>query len=335
MSALSARIKTHTSFPENSAHVATLRRVLLANPRGFCAGVERAIAAVEAAIERFGTPVYVRRAIVHNRAVVERLEAKGAIFIQELDAVPKGAVAILSAHGSARAIKEEGNNRGLRLVDAICPLVAKVHAGVEAWYRAGRHVLLIGHQGHPEIIGTLGQVPTGAVSVISHPNDLEMLDLGSNTAVAYAVQTTYSVRDAKALIEAIRARFHDVTSPRASDICYATSNRQSAIEAIAPQTQLVVVVGDPMSSNARRLVEVAEASGCSKAILVEDDTGLPWDLIGKCDIIGLTAAASTPEISLQSVCDALSKFGFALEEVDGATERVRFRPVSLDYSVDL
>ena len=319
----------HTAF-SISPDAAASRRVFLANPRGFCAGVDRAIEAVEAALRRFGAPVYVRRAIVHNRAVVERLEAHGAIFVQELDAVPEDAIVLLSAHGSSRAIKIEGQNRRLRLVDTVCPLVSKVHAGIEAWYRAGRHILLIGHHGHPEIIGTLGQVPTGAVSVISRPEDLDRLDFGRNTAVAYAVQTTYSVRDAETMISAIRDRFDDVAAPRASDICYATTNRQTAIEAIAPQAQLVLVVGDPMSSNARRLVEVALASGCPKAVLVEDGAGLPWEMICQCDVIGLTAAASTPETALRGVCEALDEAGFALEEFDGTVEHVRFRPVSLD-----
>ncbi len=323
-------MKTQPLFFSQPGSKTATRRVLLANPRGFCAGVDRAIEAVEAALQRYGAPIYVRRAIVHNRAVVERLEARGAIFVQELDEVPEGAIAILSAHGSARTVKTEGQGRNLRLVDAICPLVAKVHAGVEAWYRAGRHVLLIGHQGHPEIVGTLGQVPAGAVSVISRPEDLDTLELGRNTAVAYAVQTTFSVRDAEALIAAIRARFDDVAAPRASDICYATSNRQAAIEAIAPQAELVLVVGDPMSSNARRLVEVAEAAGCPKALLVEGSHTLPFDLIKACDVIGLTAAASTPESAVRSVCDALGAAGFALEEFDGLTENVRFRPVPLD-----
>lgn len=322
-------MKTRPNFFSNTPDTAVSRRVLLANPRGFCAGVDRAIEAVEAALRRFGAPVYVRRAIVHNRAVVERLEAHGAIFVQELDAVPEGAIVLLSAHGSSRGIKIEGQNRRLRLVDAVCPLVSKVHAEVEAWYRAGRHILLIGHHGHPEIIGTLGQVPTGAVSVISRPEDLDPLDLGRNIAVAYVVQTTYSVRDAETMISAIRHRFDDVAAPRASDICYATTNRQTAIEAIAPQAQLVLVVGDPMSSNARRLVEVAVASGCPQAVLVEDGASLPWEIIWECDVIGLTAAASTPEIAFRGVSDALGKAGFALEESDGTVEHVRFRPVSL------
>lgn len=305
------------------------RRVLLANPRGFCAGVHRAIESVEQAIEKYGAPVYVRRAIVHNRGVVERLEQRGAIFVQELSAIPKGAIAILSAHGSARAVKHEARHNGLRVVDAICPLVAKVHAEVEGWYRAGRHVLLIGHQGHPEIVGTLGQLPAGAASVISQSEDLEVLDLGRNTAVAYAVQTTFSVRDAEDMIAAIRARFDDVAAPRASDICYATSNRQAAIETIAREADLVLVIGDSMSSNARRLVEVARAAGCPAVHLVENLDHLPWVETHSASVIGLTAAASTPESAVLDVCNALADAGFVLEEVQGVEERVRFKPVSL------
>lgn len=306
------------------------RRVLLANPRGFCAGVERAIETVERTQARYGAPVYVRRAIVHNRDVVERLERQGAIFVQEVDEIPEGAVTILSAHGSARSVKLAAQRRNLRVVDAICPLVAKVHAEVDNWYRTGRHVLLIGHQGHPEVVGTLGQVPIGTVSVISHPEDILTLDLAPNTAIAYAVQTTFSVRDAEGMITAIKSRFRDVAGPGASDICYATTNRQQAIEAIAAQADLVLVVGDIMSSNARRLAEVANAAGCAEALLIADADALPMEAIARATVIGLTAAASTPDTSVRAVCDALAAQGFALFETDGALERVRFKPVALD-----
>jgi len=306
------------------------RRVLLANPRGFCAGVQRAIDAVEQALARHGAPVYVRRAIVHNRDVVERLERLGAVFVQEVEEIPAGAVAILSAHGSARAVRNAADARDLRTVDAICPLVAKVHAEVEAWYRAGRHVFLIGHLGHPEVVGTLGQVPSGAISVISRPDDLDSLDLPPNSAVAWAVQTTFAMRDAEAMIAAIKARFRDVAGPRSSDICYATTNRQQAVEAMAPQCDLVLVVGDTMSSNARRLVEVAEAAGCPQARLISGAVDLPLDRIAGAMTVGLTAAASTPASAVDEVCAALAAQGFALEEAEGTAERVRFRPVSLD-----
>lgn len=310
-------------------NVQAARRVLLANPRGFCAGVQRAIDAVEQALELYGAPVFVRRAIVHNQAVVSQLEGHGAIFVQEIHEIPEGAIAILSAHGSARSVKLAAQGRNLRVVDAICPLVAKVHTEVESWYRAGRHVLLIGHLGHPEVVGTLGQVPAGAISVVAGPQDLDALDLPPNSAVAYAVQTTFAMRDADAMIAAIKARFRDVTGPRASDICYATTNRQHAIEGIAPQADLVLVVGDTMSSNARRLVEVARAAGCAQVLLIADAAALPIDIIDGATVIGLTAAASTPEYTVAAVCAALGERGFALEEAEGTIERVRFRPVSL------
>lgn len=317
-----------------TAHAATglttKRRVLVANPRGFCAGVERAIEAVEQSLQRHGAPVYVRRAIVHNREVVDRLERQGAVFVQEIDEIPEGAVAILSAHGSARSVKQAAQSRNLRFVDAVCPLVAKVHAEVEAWYRSGRHVLLIGHLGHPEVVGTLGQVPAGAVSVVNNPEDLETLDLAPNTAVAYAVQTTFSTRDAAGMIAAIKARFGDAAGPRSSDICYATTNRQEAVAALAVSCDLVLVVGDTMSSNARRLVEVARDSGCRDARLIANAVALPIEAVLTAGTIGLTAAASTPEGAVVSVCEALAALGYEVSEVAGEVERVRFRPVSLD-----
>lgn len=306
------------------------RRVLLANPRGFCAGVQRAINVVEQALERHGAPVYVRRAIVHNRSVVESLERRGAVFVQEIEDIPEGAIAILSAHGSARTVKLAAQTRNLRVVDAICPLVAKVHAEINAWYRAGRHVLLIGHIGHPEIVGTLGQIPPGAASVVCRPPDLDTLDLPPNTAIAYAVQTTFSAYDAAGMIAAIERRFADVTGPRSSDICYATTNRQTAIGAIAAQCDLVLVVGDTMSSNARRLVEVAQAAGCPDTRLIADLHTLPHDAVLAAQTIGLTAAASTPERSVSSVCKALVELGCEVIEAEGEPERVRFKPVALD-----
>lgn len=306
------------------------RRVLLANPRGFCAGVQRAIDTVEQALSRHGAPVYVRRAIVHNRAVVERLEQLGAVFVQEIDDIPAGAVAVLSAHGSARSVKLAADARGLRMVDAICPLVAKVHAEVEGWYRAGRHVFLIGHLGHPEVVGTLGQVPSGAVSVVSRPADLDALDLPPNSAVAYAVQTTFAMRDADDMVAAIRERFRDVAAPRSSDICYATTNRQQAVEALAASCDLVLVVGDVMSSNARRLTEVAEAAGTPHAVLIAGADDLPLDLLAGAATVGLTAAASTPASAVDAVCAALAAQGFVLEEAEGLAEQVRFKPVSLE-----
>lgn len=314
-------------------HANSGRIVLLANPRGFCAGVQRAIDAVEQAIERHGAPVYVRRAIVHNHAVVQRLEALGAVFVQEVDEIPHGAATILSAHGSARSVRQAAQARQLRIVDAICPLVAKVHAEVENWYRAGRHILLIGHLGHPEIVGTLGQVPAGAISTIATTDDLAALDLPANTAVAYAVQTTFAMRDAEHLIAAIKARFKDVAGPRSSDICYATTNRQKAVEAIAARCDLMIVAGDAISSNARRLVEVARGADCRDVRLVGDGQALadilPDDLVAQAQTIGLTAAASTPASAVDAICRALETAGFTLTEAAGEAENVRFKAVSL------
>ena len=306
------------------------RRVLLANPRGFCAGVERAIEAVEQALTRFGAPVFVRRAIVHNRAVVERLESKGAIFVAEIDDIPEGAIAILSAHGSARTVKVAAQGRQLRFVDAICPLVAKVHAEVESWYRSGRHVLLIGHAGHPEIVGTIGQVPAGAISVVTTAADLDGIDLAPNSSVAYAVQTTFAAREVQGVIAAIKDRFADCAGPRASDICYATTNRQAAVEAMAPQCDVVLVAGDTMSSNARRLAEVARAAGCSEVYLVSSASDLPLERLSGAAIIGLTAAASTPESVVAAICASLAQDDCALEEMTGTQETMRFKPVSFD-----
>jgi 4-hydroxy-3-methylbut-2-enyl diphosphate reductase len=304
------------------------RRVLLANPRGFCAGVERAIAAVESALAQCGAPVFVRRAIVHNSEVVARLEALGAIFVQEIDEIPQGAAAILSAHGSPATVTAAAKARNLRLVDAICPLVAKVHNEVIAWHAAGRHVLLIGHAGHPELVGTVGQVPAGAVSVVTNLADVAGLPIPATTPLAYAVQTTFAQRDAAALIAAISVRFANVQGPRASDICYATSNRQNAIEVIARDADLVLVVGDPMSSNAQRLVEVARAVG-GPAQLVAEPAELPLAQIQAATTIGLTAAASTPESAVRRICDALVAQGFMLFEAAGLRESMRFKPVDL------
>ncbi len=312
-----------------NGHSAGQRRLLLANPRGFCAGVERAIEAVEHALLKFGAPIYVRHAIVHNREVVERLERLGAVFVEDVDEIPVGANTFLSAHGSARSVIHDALERRLKVVDAICPLVAKVHGEVERWHRAGRHVLLIGHPGHPEISGTTGQVPDGNVSVISKPQDLADLDLSRETPIAFAIQTTFAARDAQAMIEAIRARFDDVASPGTSDICYATTNRQQAIEAIARNADLVLVIGDVTSSNARRLVEVAQSMDCV-AHLVQNAGALPFPDIYSATTIGLTAAASTPETAVRGVCEELVRQGFEPEEVNGTIERVRFKSISLD-----
>lgn len=305
------------------------RKLLLANPRGFCAGVERAIAAVEDAIAVHGAPVYVRRHIVHNQSVVDRLSGLGAVFVAELSEIPEGAVTILSAHGVAQSVLRDARQRQLKTLDTTCPLVSRVHAHVLDHYHAGRHILLIGHQGHPEIIGTLGQVPRGAISVVCSAEDVRALPLAANIAVAYAVQTTFSVQEAAAIVAAIRERFGDVSAPKASDICYATSNRQEAIQALAAKADHVLVVGDRLSSNARRLVEVALVSGCPDAQLVDDAATIDLDRLGAARTVALTAAASAPASAIDAVVDRLTGLGFALHEMPGKVENASFKPVSM------
>lgn len=305
-------------------------RVLLASPRGFCAGVRRAIDAVEDALDRYGTPVYVRRPIVHNLAVVRALEARGAIFVQEVEDAPPGAVLILSAHGVARSVTASGRARGLRLIDAMCPLVGKVQRETVRHWREGRHVLLIGHRGHPEIEGTLGQVPAGTATVVASLEDIDNLLLGSATAAAYAIQTTFSVEDAARLVERLEARFPGISGPAGSDICYATTNRQRAVGAIAPHVDAMLIVGEGFSSNARRLSEVARDAGCSSVQLVADADGVDWRALGLIKAIGLSAAASTPEQSVSSVVEALRmRYNVAIEEIGEQVESARFKSVGI------
>lgn len=312
----------------SSSHVP--RRVLLANPRGFCAGVTRAIDSVEQALAIFGRPVYVRRPIVHNHAVLARLEDMGAIFVREVDDVPKHANLILSAHGVDPSVVRAALGRGLNVIDATCPLVSKVHADVVAHHRAGRHVLLIGHAGHPEIVGTIGHVPTSAISIVSSAGDVAQLDIPSHASIAYAVQTTFAVREAQAIIAAIGDRFTDVAGPRSGNICYATTNRQTAVEAMAAEADYMLVVGDDLSSNARRLIEVALAAGCPEAALVSETQAVDWTRISQVHTVGLTAAASTPASSIEDICHALAEAGFAIIEQEGLHETVRFKPVAID-----
>ncbi|MFC4256608.1 4-hydroxy-3-methylbut-2-enyl diphosphate reductase [Altererythrobacter xixiisoli] len=307
----------------------TQRRVLLANPRGFCAGVERAIDAVEQALRKYGAPVYVRRHIVHNQAVVSDLETRGAIFVRELSEIPPHAVAILSAHGVSLAVGEEARELRIHTIDATCPLVAKIHTEVTAHNARNRHVLLIGHRGHPEIIGTLGQLPDGAISVVGDAGDVAALDLPGDLPLAYAVQTTFSVQEAQQVIDAIGARFSDVTGPRSSDICYATTNRQQAVAAIAREADCMLIVGDSHSSNANRLVEIASGAGCSSSYLISDSAGIPWDAISTAPVIGLSAGASTPDSAVHDVCRALTDAGYVLEEAAGKVENVSFKPVPM------
>ena len=300
-------------------------RVLIAAPRGFCAGVERAIEIVERALERYGAPVYVRHEIVHNRFVVDGLKAKGAVFVEELDEVPDGMPVIFSAHGVPKSVPAEATERGLDWLDATCPLVSKVHREAERQIAAGRHILFVGHTGHPEVIGTFGQVPDGAMTLIETEEDVAALDFVPETPLAYLTQTTLSVDDTKAIIAAIRSRFPEVSGPKAEDICYATSNRQDAVKRIAPASDLVLVIGAPNSSNSRRLVEVAERMG-TPARLIQRASEITPDWLEGVRTLGLTAGASAPESLVREVIDRLGETReVSEEETISARETITFK----------
>lgn len=305
-------------------------KVLLAAPRGFCAGVRRAIDTVVDALAAHGAPVYVRRAIVHNLAVVRDLERLGAVFVEEIEEVPPGAVIVLSAHGVAPAVAAAAGRRGAVVYDAVCPLVAKVHREVEQHHRAGRHVVLIGHDGHPEIVGTLGRIPADSATLVRTAAEVAALPLEPGAPLAFAVQTTFSVEDAAHVVQALEARFTDLAAPPASDICYATHNRQTAVREIAERADAVVVVGAGFSSNATRLGEVARER-CPAVQLVADGAGLDWTMLpADGGVIGLTAAASTPETSVRDVVRALRRrYRVTLSEHRSTTETRRFRKVKV------
>ena len=305
--------------------------LLLAAPRGFCAGVRRAIQTVRDAIATHGAPVYVRRAIVHNLDVVRELEREGAIFVEDAESVPRGSVLVFSAHGVRPEIAGRARALGLRTYDAVCPLVAKVHREVERHYRSGRMVLLIGHPGHPEIEGTLGHVPDGSAVTISSVDEIARLDIAADAPVAYAVQTTYAVDEAADIVAALRRRFADLAGPASSDICYATTNRQAAVRAIAARADSVIVAGAQFSSNARRLAEVA-AGDCGAVQLVAGPGEVDWGLLAGSGCIGLTAAASTPESAVTAIIDALSeRFALKVEELESALENIVFKPVAIGH----
>lgn len=304
-------------------------RVLLAAPRGFCAGVRRAIDAVRDALAKHGAPVYVRRAIVHNLDVVRSLEAEGAIFVEELEEVPKGAVVIFSAHGVSPAIAADSVRRGHVAYDAVCPLVSKVHREVERHQRAGRQLVLIGHAGHPEIEGTLGHVSEVDAHVVKSVEDVECLPLDRRKPTAYAIQTTYSVDDAEVIVEALRGRFADLVGPPTSDICYATTNRQIAIRDVAARADAVIVAGEQFSSNANRLAEVAGML-CRHVQLVAGSSEIDWAALPKHGVIGVTAAASTPETTVQEIIAALSvRYRVILDEAEALRETTVFKRLKL------
>ena len=300
-------------------------RVLIAAPRGFCAGVDRAIQIVELALERFGTPVYVRHEIVHNRFVVDRLRGLGAVFVDELDEVPDDRPVVFSAHGVPKSVPAAAATRGLTYVDATCPLVSKVHRQAQRLIEEGRHILFIGHAGHPEVIGTFGQVPEGSITLVETVEEAKNVAIPADAALAFLTQTTLSVDDTAAIVEALKVRFPEIRAPRSEDICYATSNRQAAVKAIAGECDRLLVIGAPNSSNSLRLAEVAERMGVPSR-LIERAADIDWDWLGKPQTVGLTAGASAPEVLVREVLDALrARFDVTEEIADHTPERMIFK----------
>jgi 4-hydroxy-3-methylbut-2-enyl diphosphate reductase len=296
--------------------------VLLCSPRGFCAGVSRAIETVESALKAYGAPIYVRHNIVHNKHVIQGLETRGAVFVEELSEIPNDhAPVIFSAHGVAAAVESEANRRGLFVIDAACPLVKKVHREAEAFYVRGYEIVLIGHRGHPEVIGILGQLPVGAITLLEDVSAAKSFSPRTGSRLAYVTQTTLSADETAEIIRVLRERFPAITGPRKSDICYATTNRQAAVKIIAPQVDAFIVVGSSNSSNSQRLREVAVSEGCAVAMLIEDASQLDWDLLAGIVKLGLTAGASVPEVLVEGLLDALAeRFSLAVETVTTASE---------------
>jgi 4-hydroxy-3-methylbut-2-enyl diphosphate reductase len=307
------------SFPKPELHV------LIAAPRGFCAGVDRAIKIVELAIERFGPPVYVRHEIVHNRFVVDRLRGLGAVFVKELDEVPDGRPVVFSAHGVPKMVPAAAQARGLDYLDATCPLVSKVHRQAERLIEAGRHIIFIGHAGHPEVIGTFGQVPEGSMTLVETVEDVALLDPADPGNLSFLTQTTLSVDDTAAIVRALQQRFPSIHAPRSEDICYATSNRQAAVKSIAPKCDKLLVIGAPNSSNSLRLSEVAERSG-APARLIQRAADIDWDWLGTPRTVGITAGASAPEVLVREVVDALAERFEVIEDIaEHEPERMTFK----------
>ena len=281
--------------------------LLIAAPRGFCAGVDRAIEIVERAIERYGAPVYVRHEIVHNKYVVDSLKAQGAIFVEELDEVPDGAPVVFSAHGVPKSVPVEASRREMVWVDATCPLVSKVHRQAERQIEAGRHIVFVGHEGHPEVIGTMGQVPEGTITLVETVDDVAALDFPAGMALSFLTQTTLSVDDTREIVAALEAKYPHIVGPKAEDICYATSNRQAAVKAIAPGSDLVLVIGAPNSSNSLRLVEVAQRMG-TDARLIQRASDIDPAWLEGIATLGLTAGASAPETLVREVVARLAQW---------------------------
>jgi 4-hydroxy-3-methylbut-2-enyl diphosphate reductase len=299
--------------------------ILLASPRGFCAGVDRAIQIVERAIEKYGAPVYVRHEIVHNRHVVERLRALGAVFVEELDEVPDDRPVIFSAHGVPKSVPAEAKARKMIYLDATCPLVSKVHVETQRHFDAGREIVLIGHAGHPEVVGTLGQLPEGSITLIQSVEDARAYTPENPANVAFATQTTLSVDDTAEIVATLRARFPAIATPHKEDICYATTNRQEAVKAVGAECDVLLVLGSANSSNSVRLAEVGRKAGCA-AYLIDDAEGLNLDWLQGARVVGVTAGASAPEVLVQSVLARLATcFDLTIEEAQGDPETVTFK----------
>lgn len=306
-------------------------RLLLAAPRGFCAGVDRAIQIVERALEKYGAPVYVRHEIVHNRFVVEELESRGAVFVEELDQVPDGTCVVFSAHGVAKSVFAEAERRALSYIDATCPLVSKVHGEASRRWREGYEIILIGHEGHPEVAGIMGQLPEGAIHLVETVQDVDGVNPDVPERLAYVTQTTLSLDDTAAIVAALKRRFPAIRGPHRNDICYATANRQTAVKNIAARVDLMLVVGAPNSSNSLRLVEVARQSGCARSQLIGHVGEIEWEDFALPGRVGLTAGASAPEWLIQEIITELkARFRVEIEEVAVTEERISFKlPVSL------
>ena len=301
-------------------------RVILCSPRGFCAGVVRAIDSVERTLALYGPPVYVRHEIVHNRYVVDSLKAKGAIFVEELDEIPEtNAPVVFSAHGVPKSVPESARTRNFITIDATCPLVTKVHREAEIHFRRGREIVLIGHSGHPEVVGTMGQLPQGAITLVESPDDARSFIPKNETNLAYVTQTTLSVADAAELVEILKARFPAIVGPHKDDICYATTNRQEAVNLVAPLVDAMVVVGAPNSSNSQRLKEVAERAGCPYAVLVQRAADIDWSRLENIASLGVSAGASAPEVLVEEVLDAFAeRYALKVETMSAADEHVFF-----------
>ena len=300
--------------------------VYMAAPRGFCAGVDRAIKIVEMALEKWGEPVYVRHEIVHNKYVVDELKSKGAIFIKEVRDAPVDRPIIFSAHGVPKSVPLEAKNRKMIYVDATCPLVSKVHIEADRHFENGLQIIMIGHEGHPETVGTMGQLPEGGVLLVESTNDVENLIVRDPTKLAYVTQTTLSIDDTAEVVEALKTRFPTIVGPHKEDICYATSNRQAAVKEIAPEVDALLVIGAPNSSNSQRLVEVAKKAGCENSQMVQRAAEINWNSLMNIKSVGITAGASAPEILVNEVVDALKeRFEIKTHLVETATESVNFK----------